>query len=458
MIKVIQTSIESKLKWQVFHVNYDMNLDTSLLPIISIDPQKRYQSVIGFGGAFTEAACYTIMHTPVSIRQKIIDMYFSEKGLCYNLGRISIHSCDFSLESYTYINEVDKNLNNFDISRENQYVIPILKEAKKVAKNGLSLLASPWSPPSFMKTNQSMLNGGSLLPEYRQMWADYIVKYLLEMKRRDISVDLLTIQNEPEAVQIWESCIMSAQEEAEFITDYLYPSLLKANIEHTKLLIWDHNRDRIIDRAKVTFANSQAFKLAWGIGYHWYVSDAHENLTALHNLFPTKHILFTEGCVELANGALKEHHQPSSSWEHGERYGRNIINDFNNFNEGWIDWNLVLNEIGGPNHVKNYCEAPLMYDRNNHKLIVNPSYYYIGHFARYIQPGAYRIYCQVDKNITSIATSFINPNGEIIIVIQNEKEKKEIVLKVSNRYTKLTLPSRSITTIVVLNKQKEKKL
>lgn len=449
MIKVIQTTKERNKKWRAFNIQEEAIGANLTLPLIRLDPKEKYQTILGFGGAFTEAACLTIMASPPAIRAKIMAMYFSEKGLAYNLGRTVIHSCDFAFSSYTYIKEGAKDLESFDISHEEQYVIPVIKDALHIAKNGLRLLATPWSPPAFMKTNNSMLNGGSLRLEYRQMWAEYIVKYVTEMQKRAINIEFLSIQNEPEAVQTWESCIMSAREEGEFISDYLYPALAGENLSNIKLLIWDHNRDRIIERARETFQNRDAFNLIWGIGYHWYVSDAHENLTVVHNLFPTKHLLFTEGCVEFGHYSATERKDPNIVWEHGQRYGRHMINDFNNFNEGWIDWNLVLDERGGPNHVGNYCEAPLMYDRNNQQIIVNASYYFIGHFSRYVVSGAQRIACTISEPNACLATAFINPDGTVVCVISNEKEQKDMLINILNRYIKITLPRSSITTIII---------
>lgn len=416
--------------------------------VIAVNSALTYQEFMGFGGAFTEAAAFTLSEASSEVRDEAIKAYFSkENGLGYVLGRVHIHSCDFALENYTYVEEGDVELATFDISREDKWVIPMIKEAMACAKVPIKLLASPWSPPGFMKDTKEMNYGGKLLPDYYRPWANYYVKFVEAMKTRGIDIWAVSVQNEPLATQTWDSCIYTAEEERDFVKNHLGP-VLKASYPETEIIIWDHNRDVLVERGAVVLADKEAAKYVWGTGNHWYVSEAFENLTALHNMFPDKHILFTEGCVELTttsenavfNGYL-------GSWSNGERYGRNIIGDFNNWSRGWIDWNLVLNESGGPNHVYNYCEAPIMYDRDKKELIYNNSYYYIGHFSKYIEVGAKRLEISVTKeNVHAVA--FKNPNGDIVIVAQNEGWIAELALVIDGEGININLPDHSITTFV----------
>ncbi|MFA5235775.1 MAG: glycoside hydrolase family 30 protein [Bacilli bacterium] len=421
---------------------------------LRIDPDRRHQTMLGFGAAFTEAACYTFYQAPPLIRHRIMRMYFSSHGLRYRLGRLAINSCDFSLDSYTYVQEGDPDLRTFSLDREEQYVIPTIKWALRESE-GLSFLASPWSPPAYMKSNHNMKMGGKLLPRYQGLWADYIAKYLHEMRSRDIPIEYLTVQNEPEAIQTWESCGYTGEEEGRFIGEHLIPSLKKAGLDQTKILIWDHNRDQIVTRALATFGLEDAKNASWGLAYHWYVSDEHENLTKVHELYPDKHLLFTEGCVEY-RGADVSKADKNELWSHGEMYGRHMINDFNNFTEGWIDWNFLLNEMGGPNHARNYCEAPLMYDRKKKRLIVNPSYYYIGHFSRFVDVGARRLERELSDHEKLYAASFMNPNGTIVTVIQNEGIARTLAYDCAGRRVPIKIPSHSITTLIDTNKPRRK--
>lgn len=453
MIKVIQTARTDKTVWKEIgrlELNnvYDFRMNT-----VKVTSEKTFQTHMGFGGAFTEAAAYTLANTSEENRKEIIKAYFSkEEGLAYNLGRTSIHGCDFSLEPYTYIKEGDAELKTFNIEREDKWVVPFIKAAEKEAGERLVLLCSPWSPPAFMKNNNDINHGGRLKKAYYPVWAKYMVKYILEMHKRGVELDMVSIQNEPEAIQQWASCRYSAAQEAEFAIDYLYPELEKAGLaEKIKVVVWDHNKDNIYRRVKEIMSYKNAQKVVWGVAYHWYVTDKAENLTMVHEEIPDKHILFTEGCVEVVNtSGSTSSKEGIGAWKHGETYGRNMINDFNNYNEAWIDWNLILDERGGPNYVGNYCEAPITIDRETDSVVYNMSYYYIGHFSRYIKPGAKRILCRTDSYKKLFATAYKNPDEEIVVVIQNERSKAEkVALVVDGKGVNIELPDHSITTFII---------
>ncbi len=414
--------------------------------VISVDSSREYQEFMGFGGAFTEAASITIGEAPLEIRNKAIKLYFDEKyGLRYKLGRVSIHSCDFGLGNYTYIEDGDSELKSFDMSRDDEYIVPLIKAAEEAAGVSLKILASPWSPPAFMKDTNEMNYGGKLLRKYYQSWANYFVKYNNSMKDRGINLWGFTVQNEPAATQTWDSCQYTPEDERDFIKDYLGPTFEREGLSDKAILFWDHNRDVIVERAIPVLSDPKASKYIWGIGNHWYVSEDFENLGKIHDLFPDKHIIFTEGCVEYGIYGSEK------SWKNGEKYGRNIIGDFNNWSRGWIDWNLFLNEQGGPNHANNFCESPIMYDREKNELIINTSYYYIGHFSKYIDVGAKRINTTVHYNgdCRVYATSFKNPNGEIIVIAQNEGWIGELSLIVDGKCANISLPNNSISTFVI---------
>ncbi|MFA9397054.1 MAG: glycoside hydrolase family 30 beta sandwich domain-containing protein [Clostridiaceae bacterium] len=451
MIKVIRTAKKDCVSWREMpNMDFSKEYCKDKSSIV-VKSDVLFQKHLGFGGAFTEAAAVTLSEEKDDVRNEVIRAYFDkEHGLGYNLGRVSIHSSDFSLGNYTYIEEGDKELSTFDLSHEDKWVVPLIKDCEAMSGERLNLLASPWSPPAFMKSNKDMNFGGKLLPEFRKSWAKYYVKFIQEMKKRGILISSISIQNEPEAVQVWDSCEVTAQEEADFIQNFLYPELKQTGLENINIIIWDHNRDNIVKRANITLSNKKVKDYVWGVGYHWYVCDKSENLSVLHALYPDKHILFTEGCVELTNTALNSKAVGNpGEWGHGGIYGRNIIRDFNNYCEGFIDWNLVLNEIGGPNHKQNYCEAPIMINRETGKIIYNASYYYIGHFSRYIKPGAHRLLCLNDIEKDIYATAYKNPNGEIVIVVQNDGWINELALIVDGKGINITLPNESITTYII---------
>lgn len=409
---------------------------------IILDVNKKYQKILGFGGAFTEATAYNLSKVSEEHRAEVIKAYFDqENGLGYSIGRVHIHSCDFALGNYTYIDEHDETLDTFTIAHDEALIIPLIKDAEAVADFSIPLLASPWSPPAFMKTNKEMNNGGKLLPEYYGLWANYYVKFIEAYEEKGLNIWGVSVQNEPAAVQVWDSCIYTAEEERDFVKNHLGPTLHKNDFEDINVVIWDHNRDLIVERASTVLQDKEAAKYVWGTGIHWYMCEDFDLVGQVHDLFPDKHLLFTEGCQE---GGVK-----LGEWFTGERYGRNIIGDLNNWNEGFLDWNLVLNEFGGPNHVGNYCDAPIIADTVKDEIHYNSSYYYIGHFSKYIRPGAQRIgHTNHSEDIQ--VTSFMNVDGTIAVVLMNETDlDKEISLVYDNKNLNIKAPNHSIQTIMI---------
>jgi glucosylceramidase len=412
--------------------NYEMT--------INVDTKISFQNIIGFGGAFTESAAFTLSKISLNQRNKVLRSYYNKiTGLNYTIGRVHINSCDFSLGNYTYVEDNDFELKTFNIDRELEYVIPLIKDAEKVAGHKISLLASPWSPPAWMKSNKEMNNGGYLLPEYYQVWAKYYVKYIDEFKKHDLHIDYISVQNEPAAVQVWDSCIYSEEQERDFVRDYLGPILHK-KYPNIKIVIWDHNRDVIVKRADTVLKDKKAREHVWGTGLHWYSKGLFENLTELHNLHPDKHILFTEGCIE---GGVH-----LNDWSTGERYARNMIGDFRNYCEGYIDWNITLDETGGPNHVGNFCDAPIITDTIKEELIYNSSFYYISHFSKHVKQNSKRVLSESDsKDLQHV--SFITPENEIVLVVLNETENDyKVKLNLNTKEYLVEIPPRSIQTFI----------
>lgn len=383
---------------------------SSAKEMIFLDPTITKQTIIGFGGAFTEASAYNLSRISKENRKKAIEAYFDpEKGIGYTIGRVSIHGCDFSLGSYLYIDDYDNTLDSFDVSRD-QPIIDLINDSSKIAHQNIQILASPWTPPFWMKDNHSPIRGGHLLPEFYPTWAKYYVKFIDAYQKKGVDIFALTVQNEPAAVQRWDSCIYSAEQERDFVKT-LGP-VLKASYPDVKLLIWDHNRDVMVERAKVVYDDQEASKYVWGTAFHWYDNEQFQNVAKHQELFPDKHLLFTEGCQE--NGPH------FNEYPVGERYGRNMINDLRNYTEGYIDWNLFLDDTGGPNHVNNLCSSPAMLKIFHEELVLNPSYYYVGQFSKYIKPGAKQIASSGTREVIYVA--FMNPDGSYVVVVQNEQE------------------------------------
>lgn len=414
------------------------------LPSILLDDSKKFQIVLGFGGAFTEAGAVTYFKLSPQNRRKIIKAYFDpEVGHGYTLCRTHINSCDFSLGNYAYAEVAgDTNLTNFSIERDEKYLIPFIKEARKKAGNNLKIFASPWSPPAWMKTTGKMNEGGKLKPEYRSTWARYYCLYIKAYQEKGIPIWGITVQNEPEATQPWESCVYTAEEERDFVRDYLGPTLTQEDLSHLNVVIWDHNRNRLYERAKVVLDDPKAAQYVWGVGFHWYAGDNFDNLQLVHDAYPEKKLLFTEGTYFPFSMANIE------TWNAGERYAESMIKDLNRWTVGWVDWNLLLDETGGPNHVGNYCFAPIHADTKNDSLYFMSSYYYIGHFSRFIRPGAVRIICaSTHDNLET--TAFLNTDGKIALVVLNRTDNDiSFAIKYKNKAAEAKSLSHSILTFI----------
>jgi len=411
---------------------------------VFIDPSKTFQTVLGIGGALTDAAAETFYKLPANKQQEILQAYFDpQNGIGYTLGRTHIHSCDFSSESYTYVKDGDKQLDSFDIAHDLKYRIPFTKAAMATAGKDFTVFASPWSPPGWMKDNGSMLHGGKLKPEYYDSWAQYFGKFIHAYEREGIPIWGLTVQNEPLANQTWESCIYSAEEERDFVKNHLGPALRKAGLNDKKIVIWDHNRSLMYQRASVVLDDPEAAKYVWGVGFHWYVGDNFENVKRVKEAYPNTHLLFTEGC----HGPFD--FSKINDWQWGELYAKSMIHDFNNGAEGWTDWNVLLDEKGGPNHVQNFCFAPVHADTKTGELFYMNSYYYIGHFSKFIRPGAKRIISSssTDRLLT---TAFLNQDGKIAIVVLNlSNQAQAFNLWLGGKITKSISPAHSIITLVI---------
>lgn len=415
---------------------------------IFLDDTHGFQTLLGIGGSITDASAEVFAGLTPALQKELLEAYYDPtNGIGYTLARTNIQSCDFSSGSYTYVEKNDKDLKTFSIAHDEHYKIPLIKKAMEAAEK-LTLYASPWSPPAWMKSNNDMLHGGKLLPKYRQSWANMYVKFIEAYEERGIPVWGLSVQNEPLAVQQWESCIYTAEEERDFIKNYLGPTLHRNGMGDKKLIAWDHNRDLIYHRAKTILNDPEAAKYVWGIGYHWYETWTggkmqFDNVKMVHETFPDKKLIFTEGCADsFKKGRL-------SDWSLGETYGRSMIHDFNNGTVAWTDWNILLDERGGPNHVGNFCFAPVHSLQNGKEFFYTNSYYYIGHFSKFIRPGAVRI--NASSNRTELlTTAFKNVDGSIAVVVMNDSDATiHYNLRKDGKTADVTSLPHSISTLVI---------
>jgi len=298
-----------------------------------------------------------------------------------------------------------------------------------------------------MKTNGTMLHGGKLKEECYQLWADYYIKFIQAYEKEGIPVWGVSLQNEPMAVQKWESCNYTAEQERDFLKNYLGPTFENNGMADRKIIVWDHNRDLIAHRANIVLSDPDAAKYVWGVGFHWYETWAggepmFANVARVHEDYPDKNLIFTEGCNE------KFESSRLTDWALGERYGKSMINDFNDGTVGWTDWNVLLDEQGGPNHVGNYCFAPIHADTKAGKLIYTNSYYYIGHFSKFVKPGAKRISSAASRS-QLLTTGFVNPDGQTVTVVMNQSDDKiDYYLLVGTEGVQLSIEPHAIQTLI----------
>lgn len=411
--------------------------------LICVFPEEKYQSVTGFGGAFTDASANVFMKLGKDKQEELLKAYFDkDSGNAYSFCRIHIASCDFSTDEYTHINEGDDSLESFSIERDRQAVIPMIKAAQKYGR--ITLFASPWSPPSFMKDNGNRFSGGRLKPEYYGVWTEYVAKFIEEYRAEGIDISAVTIQNEAEAAMTWESCLYTPQEECALIKSGFGERMRKLGV---KIFVWDHNKERFFDRAKTVLEDKEAAQYVAGVACHWYTGDHFEQLGIIKRRYPDKEIIFSEGCCAAEHSGVTTAEEGLSF---AERYAHEIIGDFKNGCNAFSDWNLVLDAENGPYHnrfSKLKCDAPIIAD--NDKLIKELSYYYIGHFSRFVKQGAVRIASSsYSDNIDTIA--FENPDGEIAVILLNRtdsKQKSNVLCR--GRKAEYSCPPHSITTMLI---------
>ncbi|CAI5730187.1 unnamed protein product [Peronospora destructor] len=374
---------------------------------ITVDVNTRFQEIFGFGGAFTEAASLQFQRLPHEKKEEVLKLYFDkEQGNAYSFGRVPMGSCDFSLESYNFAEKVnDINLLEFDVNvtHDTKTMIPFIKRALELRPD-IKLFLAPWSPPAWMKRQgdhyiPSML--GSVKPvglrdDMRATWALYFSKFITAYKSHGISFWGLTPQNEPEFAASWEACAFDPEYEAEFIGEFLGP-VLERDHPGLNLMVFDHNRNNVVRWAEVIYNHPTASKYVNGMAIHWYQDGAErymdgveypEHLRDTHFVNQSRFILASESCNCPGVAFGKD------AWFRGLRYGHDILNDLNNYVVGWVDWNLLLDHTGGPNHKDNLCDAPIILTEDGNDFNIQPMFYCIQHFSKFIPVGSLRVKVQ----------------------------------------------------------------
>lgn len=454
-MKLIKTAPLENVYFQEENLKAGNLPDDTEVYIVNVYEEAAYQEMIGFGGAFTESAAYNYAQLDEAQKKVFLEKYFSrEKGIGYNFGRMHINSCDFSLDIYSYVEDGDRELKTFSIERDRKYIIPFLKDAISYCDQEIILFASPWSPPAYMKENENAVGGGILKEDCKAVWARYYAKYIKAMAQEGITISAVSVQNEPKAVQTWESCTYTPEQEREFVEHYLAPALDAEGLSHIRIIIWDHNKERVYDRAKKIFESQPVRDRVWAVGHHWYTGDHYEGLRLVHEQFG-KVLLSTESCCPI--------HMPDLTV--AECYGMELCNDINSFTAAFCDWNLLLSQNGGPFHNRSGettavkgrifedksqgCYAPVLWDTEKRQLIYTPTYYYIGHFSKFVQRGAVRIATTRYTRKIDVC-GFRNPDGSLVLVLLNTADESlPAVIRHEGVCTAVELAAHSIMTVLL---------
>ena len=442
---------------------------------IHINPEHKNQIITGFGGAITQSTAWLLQNMGEKNRDTILEAYFGEQGAQYSMVRTHINSCDFSTHQYAYaMVPNDLLLENFDVSRDREDIIPIIKKAKEVSKEGFKILSSPWTAPPWMKDNKDWV-GGKLLPQYYDVWALYFSKYIQAYQKEGIDIWGITVENEPLGNgNNWESMHFTPGEMNDFVLKHLGPQMEKDGYDHVKILGYDQNRADLQEWVDAMYEDEQSSKYYDGTAIHWYESTYEvfpEALKYAKQKAPDKYLLQTEACIDAEvphwqdddwywkaeatdwgwDWAPEDKKYLHPKYEPVYRYARDIIGCLNNGVDGWIDWNMVLDRQGGPNWFKNWCVAPVIVDPEKDEVYFTPLYYTMIHFSRFIRPGATIIESSTeDKEVMLVAAE--NPDKTIALVLFNPQETpKDFVIHQNGQMFHTHIRARALQTLLFTN-------
>jgi O-glycosyl hydrolase len=398
---------------------------------IAIDPSKTYQSILGLGGSLEHATCQNLAKLTEAQRTEVIEKLVDpDKGIGMNLMRVCMGTSDFTGEAwYSYDdtpgNAPDPNLEHFSIEKDRAHVLPVILEAKRINPD-LLFFASPWSPPAWMKSNQSLL-GGRMREEFFGSYARYFVRFIQAYGKEGIPIHAVTPQNEPGFPNLaYPTCLWTAEEQRDFVRDHLGPALRAASVP-TRIWCWDHNWNRL-DFPRALFSDPEASQYVEGTGFHLYEGKP-DAQTMLHTEYPTKDIYFTEGSVFGTSGAIT------------------IINILRNWARSYNAWVLMLDEHRKPNNGPHNASQTCIELMDDGSVVYHFDYYMMGHFMKYIPRDAVRVdSSQGDRLCNNVV--FRRPDGSMVAVVANASPKnRKVALTLAGRYVQCELPGRSVATL-----------
>ncbi|MBP5656374.1 hypothetical protein J6X15_02210 [Candidatus Saccharibacteria bacterium] len=390
----------------------------------------------GMGGAITEAVAYNFAKLSPAKQQKLLDAYYGKNGLDYRWGRISIGSNDFCLKPFEYTKRTD--LNDFSIEHDQQWLLPMLQ--KIVQQKPLKFIASPWSPPSCLKVIPKLRFGGLLAPWNYARYAKYIHKWLDAYANHDIKVKYLTPQNEPRAIQPWESCFFSYNAQKKPAYKFLANELRDTDVQ---ILLWDHNKKHLAEVAdRLITEECGSDKKVAGICYHWYNGTFPEQMWEVHQKHPDILMISSEMCC----GA--KHPYDEQDWKYAAKlYYRELFADINSGTNAWIDWNMLLSWQGGPSHCKNYVKSPVILTEAEDDFVLTPIYDALKKFAKLFPAGSQIVRCEYDSDDV-VAVARKTKAGYEVVVANISGQTQVVDVAIAGHKKQLSLAELDIQKII----------
>ena len=419
---------EGGLRWQ--------SAAGSAAETITLDPSKRFQEILGFGGALTDATCYMFNSMPSGAREELLREFFSHEAMNFNVCRSCVGSSDYSTRAYTYDDAAkpDPTLAGFSIEPDRAYIIPTMAAARKVNPE-LFLFASPWSPPAWMKANNSLL-GGSMRKANYAAYAQYFLKFLRAYQEAGVKINAITVQNEVDTDQDGRmpACLWGQEYEIEFIKGHLGPVLRDAGVD-TKIWALDHNYN-LWGRAIGELSDAEAYRFIEGIAWHGYAGEP-TGMTRVHDAFPEKPCYWTEGGPEYTAPDYQ------TDWT---KWSSTYAEILRNWARSITAWNLVLDEKGKPNIGPFDCGGVVTVDSKSKAITRSGQYWAFAHYSRMIQRGA-RVFASTGgaKEVAHVGAE--NPDGTRVVVLANSGAERGVQVRLAESAVNLQMPRNSVFTL-----------
>ncbi|KAF2350112.1 Glycosyl hydrolase family 30 TIM-barrel domain [Trinorchestia longiramus] len=428
--------------------------------VVRVEPDNKRQTMLGFGGAFTDSTGINVMAMSAESQESWLKSYFAPEGIRYSLCRVPIAGTDFSTRMYSYDDVAgDVNLDNFALAEEDySYKLPLLRRALELVSgtSTLNIFGSPWAPPGWMKENGVANGQGGLLPEMWGPYSNYLVKFISSYRDEGVPIWGITTQNEPMTGFMdwpWNTCAWTAEDQRDWIKTNLGPTMVDAGYDDVKIMVLDHNREYLPDYPATILADPDTYNYVDGTAVHWYsdTTDYPDKLDSIHDMYPDKFILYTESCEGFTPDG--DGNIVLGSWGSAQNYVVNILDDVNHYSTGWVDWNMALDQKGGPTWVSNFVNSPTIVNAAEDTFYKQPMFYAMGHFSRFVLPGDVAVNSFIDGGDGSIrAAAFLHGDNNIVVVLLSMADNAQTVTiqphTGTDLYANVLVPAKSLHTVL----------